>query len=277
MCEILDKVDFDKIRKAKPKWYMGFSDNTNMTFLLTTLCDTASVYGPCAAAFGMEPWHENLWDAYHLLRGQQNSVHGYALWEKDSKKDEEHPLEAYNVTEEKRLMVYLPQEQNLEHNAAQTGGKSKIEVHPAENLQKKINMQGRLLGGCMDCLVNLLGTEFDKVKEFTEKYQDDGIIWFLESCDLNVMSIRRAVWQMKHAGWFSHVKGFLIGRPAVFGQEMMGLDQYHAVTDLLAEYQVPIIMDADIGHIPPMMPLVCGSYADVSIIGNQLNVNMTWK
>ena len=277
MCEILDKVDFDKIRKAKPKWYMGFSDNTNMTFLLTTLCDTASVYGPCAAAFGMEPWHENLWDAYHLLRGQQNSVHGYALWEKDSKKDEEHPLEAYNVTEEKRLMVYLPQEQNLEHNAAQTGGKSKIEVHPAENLQKKINMQGRLLGGCMDCLVNLLGTEFDKVKEFTEKYQDDGIIWFLESCDLNVMSIRRAVWQMKHAGWFSHVKGFLIGRPAVFGQEMMGLDQYHAVTDLLAEYQVPVIMDADIGHIPPMMPLVCGSYADVSIIGNQLNVNMTWK
>ena len=273
MCEILDKVDFDKIRKAKPKWYMGFSDNTNMTFLLTTLCDTASVYGPCAAAFGMEPWHENLWDAYHLLRGQQNSVHGYALWEKDSKKDEEHPLEAYNVTEEKRLMVYLPQE----HNAAQTGGKSKIEVHPAENLQKKINMQGRLLGGCMDCLVNLLGTEFDKVKEFTEKYQDDGIIWFLESCDLNVMSIRRAVWQMKHAGWFSHVKGFLIGRPAVFGQEMMGLDQYHAVTDLLAEYQVPVIMDADIGHIPPMMPLVCGSYADVSIIGNQLNVNMTWK
>ena len=277
MCEILDKVDFDKIRKAKSKWYMGFSDNTNMTFLLTTLCDTASVYGPCAAAFGMEPWHENLWDAYHLLRGQQNSVHGYALWEKDSKKDEEHPLEAYNVTEEKRLMVYLPQEQNLEHNAAQTGGKSKIEVHPAENLQKKINMQGRLLGGCMDCLVNLLGTEFDKVKEFTEKYQNDGIIWFLESCDLNVMSIRRAVWQMKHAGWFSHVKGFLIGRPAVFGQEMMGLDQYHAVTDLLAEYQVPVIMDADIGHIPPMMPLVCGSYADVSIIGNQLNVNMTWK
>lgn len=82
------------------------------------------------------------------------------------------------MTEEKRLMVYLPQEQNLEHNAAQTGGKSKIEVHPAENLQKKINMQGRLLGGCMDCLVNLLGTEFDKVKEFTEKYQDDGIIWF---------------------------------------------------------------------------------------------------
>ena len=44
MCEILDYVDFDRIKKADPKWYMGYSDNTNMTFLLTTLCDTASIY-----------------------------------------------------------------------------------------------------------------------------------------------------------------------------------------------------------------------------------------
>ena len=270
MCEILDKVDFDRIRVTKPKWYMGFSDNTNMTFLLATLCDTASIYGPCAAAFGMEPWHESLCDAYHLLRGEKSSIEGYALWEKEGKKDEEHPLEPYNVTEEKKLMVCLPEKQknNVQYKPL---------VQPAEELQEEITMQGRLLGGCMDCLVNLLGTEFDKVQEFTEKYQDDGIIWFLESCDLNVMSIRRAVWQMKHAGWFSHVKGFLIGRPAVFGQEMMGLDQYHAVTDLLAGYQVPVIMDADIGHIPPMMPLVCGSYADISVSGNALKVNMQWK
>ena len=50
MCGILDYVDFDSIRQAEPKWFMGYSDNTNLTFLLTTLCDTAAVYGPCAAA-----------------------------------------------------------------------------------------------------------------------------------------------------------------------------------------------------------------------------------
>ena len=161
MCEILDKVDFDRIRVTKPKWYMGFSDNTNMTFLLATLCDTASIYGPCAAAFGMEPWHESLWDAYHLLRGEKSSIEGYALWEKEGKKDEEHPLEPYNVTEEKKLMVCLPEKQknNVQYKPL---------VQPAEELQEEITMQGRLLGGCMDCLVNLLGTEFDKVQEFTE-------------------------------------------------------------------------------------------------------------
>ena len=50
----------------------------------------------------MEPWHESLWDAYHLLRGEKSSIEGYALWEKEGKKDEEHPLEPYNVTEEKK-------------------------------------------------------------------------------------------------------------------------------------------------------------------------------
>ena len=44
MCEILDYVDFEKIKAAEPKWYMGYSDNTNFTFLLTTLCDVASIY-----------------------------------------------------------------------------------------------------------------------------------------------------------------------------------------------------------------------------------------
>ncbi len=255
MCEVLDYVDFEKIKQAEPKWYMGFSDNTNMTFLLATLCDTASVYGPCASAFGMEPWHESLEDAYQLLRGTKKTVRGYELWEREGLKDEEHPLLPYHLTEKTELKVFLP---------------GKKEAVP----EAEVNVEGRLIGGCMDCLVNLLGTNYDKAAEFSERYQDEGILWFLESCDLNVMAIRRAVWQMKHAGWFSHVKGFLIGRPLVFGQEMMGLDAYHAVTDLLEEYHVPIIMDADIGHLPPMMPLICGSYARVKVQGNQIEITM---
>ena len=50
---------------------------------------------------------------------------------------------------------------------------------PEENAD--ISFTGRLLGGCMDCLVNLLGTRYDKVTEFTQRYRDDGIIWFLEA------------------------------------------------------------------------------------------------
>ena len=99
-------------------------------------------------------------------------------------------------------------------------------------------------------------------------------VWFLEACDLNVFAIRRAIWQMEHAGWFQYVKGFLIGRPLQFGQKFGELDQYRAVTDLLGKYNVPIVMDLDIGHLHPAMPLIVGSYAKVAVEGNEIEIKM---
>jgi len=254
MCETLDHIDFERLKKADPKWFVGYSDNTNLTYLLTTICDTASVYGPCAAAFGMEPWHESLFDTMEVLTGKRTKLHSYPFWEKDDLKDEGNPYVPYNTTEPLNLVLY-------------TG---------AENPDAVVTMEGRLVGGCVDCLVNLLGTQFDYVNQFNEKYKEDGIIWFLECCDLNVMGIRRAMWQMKNAGWFQHVKGFMIGRPCCIGEEMMGLDHYHAVTDILKDFEVPIIMDMDIGHRPPMMPLVCGSMAEVCVKGNDVTIDMKY-
>lgn len=270
MCETMEHVDIAAIKVAEPKWYMGYSDNTNMTFLLTTLCDTAAIYGPCAAAFGMEPWHESIQNAYDLLRGNVTKVSGYAQWEKESLKDEEHPLVPYNVTEERELRIFLPAESSGHEG-------SMLEFCGKEVPETIVQVEGRLVGGCMDCLVNLLGTRFDGVAAFNERYEEDGIIWFIESCDLNVMAIRRAIWQMKNAGWFEHVKGFLIGRPLCHGQEIMGLNQYHAVVDLLQEYNVPILMDLDIGHLAPMMPIVSGAYAKVSVKGNDITISYEMK
>lgn len=254
MCEILDYVDWERIAAAKPKWFSGYSDNTNATFLLATLCDVASVYGPCAPAYGMEPWHASIEDTYRLLRGEKNTFTGYPLWEKESLKDAEHPLEPYHVTEPRVIRTYKKNKETT-----------------------NVEMQGRLLGGCMDCLVNLLGTQYDKVAEFAERYKEDGILWYLEACDLNVFSMRRAIWQMKHAGWFRHVKGFLIGRPYHHGEAFMGLDQYKAVLDMLEEFDVPVVMDVDIGHIAPMMPVVCGAIGTVYVSGQDFELKVEFR
>ena len=283
MCEILDYVDFEKIKQADPKWYMGFSDNTNMTFLLTTLCDTAAIYGPCASAFGMEPWHQSIQDAMDLLTGKSLRFEGYDKWEKEWLKDEEHPLLPYNVTEPSVIKYILPDGRTNIESLKDTDicAGSKISTEQASSGEtkydgsKQIELSGRLLGGCMDCLVNLLGTKYDKVNDFAEKYKENGILWFLESCDLNVMSIRRAMWQMEHAGWFEHCCGFIIGRPLCHGQEMMGLDQYQAVYGIIKKYHVPVIMDIDIGHLSPMMPVICGSMGHVVSDGSCYSIQMS--
>lgn len=254
MSHTIDCVDFDRVKAAKPKWYMGYSDNTNFTFLLTTMCDTAAIYGPNAPAFGQEPWHPSLQDALDVLHGKNLVLKGYDKWEKESLKDKEHPLEPYNVTEPRALVIHNEKEDH-----------------------KKAVMQGRLVGGCLDILAALVGTNYDCVAEFAERYKEDGIIWFMEACDLNMLGIRRALWQLDHAGWFKYVKGFVFGRPYFHGEEIFGMDQYQAVTGILEKYNVPIIMDCDIGHIPPMMPVISGSYANIEATKDSIEIKMELK
>lgn len=261
MCEVIPHIDFESIKNAKPKWYMGFSDNTNFTFLETTICDIASIYGPCAGSFGMEEWHESLVDSFDVFTGKKSVVRNYKEWEINSLRDEEHPYIGFNLTEKVDMKAFVP-----------TGtGEYQITKEP-------VKLEGRLIGGCLDCLLGIAGTKYDHVKSFNEKYKDDGIIWFLEACDLNIMSIRRGIGQLKNTDWFKNVKGFLIGRPcAAYGQEMFGIDQYRAVTDVLSEYNVPILMDLDIGHLSPMMPIVCGSTAVVEYQDNNFKIEYTWR
>lgn len=252
MCEILPYIDFDKLAEMRPKWFMGYSDNTNLTFLLATLTDTAAIYGPCAKTLGMDPWHSSIQDAFDLLCGKKRSMHSYDLWEREDPAEELGPLAPYHVTEPVEIHSYVGEE---------------------EVTGETLRFSGRLLGGCLDCLANLVGTKYDKVQAFCEKYREDGIIWFLEACDLNVFSIRRAIWQLREAGWFQQVKGMLIGRP-LNGETMFNLDHFQAVLGIIGSLGIPVIMDVDLGHLPPMMPLVVGSMADVTVGESGLNIEM---
>ena len=248
MCETIGCVDWEKIRGAKPKLLMGYSDITNFIFPYVTKCGGYGLYGPSAAAFGMEPWHVSLTDALALLQGKIDTVSSYEAWQgiEDGKKDEEHPLEPYNCVQTAGIRKYISDSTGVE----QTYG--------------TVFFEGRMVGGCLDCLQVLCGTPYADPVGYAEAHKDEGIVWVLESCDLSVFAIRRALWQLREAGWFANAKGFLIGRPLCYGQEAMGLDHYRAVIDVLGELGAPIVMDADIGHLPPQMPLLMGSHASVT-------------
>lgn len=248
MCEDLPFVDFDAIKKADPKWYLGYSDNTNLTFLLPTLCDTAAIYGPCAASFGMEPWHEAVDDAFKLLCGGKTSFRNYDKWEKEEAKSLD-KFFGYNVTEPYSMKIW-----------------NDVDTDNAK-------FSGRLLGGCMDVLNILCGTSFDKVAKFNEKYKEDGIIWFLEACELSPLGIRRVLWQLDNAGWFKNASGFIIGRPMMIDADGMGMDRFEAVTGILGKYKVPILLDIDLGHLPPMIPMISGGMAEIKAAGNEMSVS----
>ncbi len=291
MCEVLDYVDFKAISQAEPKWFMGYSDNTNFSFLLTSMCDIASIYGPNAGAFAMRPWHKSLDYALGLLDGNafdektgKAVFDGFDKWEKESLKSPENPYAGLNLTQESKIKYEIPESMSKDSSA--TFAKQEAEdKQTAEDKQaakdkqgnEEYTFSGRLIGGCMDCLNNLVGTKYDHIKAFNEKYKEDGIIWLLEACDLSVLDIRRTLWHMKEAGWFEGAKGFVIGRPYHFDEPIMGLDRYEAVMSQLRELEVPVLMDADVGHISPQMPLVLGSMAQVKLKEDSYQIEMSLK
>jgi len=258
MCEILEHMDFDALKSAAPKWFMGYSDNTNFIFPMVTLCDTAGIYGRCADAFGLREVHSSVLDGFDILRGRLDKVSSYDMYQLESLRSEEDPRAPYNLTEVSLKTVY--------------DGRT---LYPAGKFTGELSFSGRLLGGCTDCLVNLVGTPFEDVSGFYDRYASDGIIWCLESCDLNVFDIRRAMWHFEKAGWFKKglIKGFMIGRPGN-GAEVLNLDHINAVMPYIEKYNCPAVIDCDLGHLPPAMTMVFGSIGHVKVDGNTLELEM---
>ena len=233
MIEILPYVDFASIKKAPPKFFMGYSDNTNLTFLLNTLCSTVSVYGPHGGSFYAKPFRCAEKDALALLQGETH-FEGYPKYS-ISRSNPDHPLYRYRLSQEKTITPF----------------------------HYEGPIRGTLLGGCLDCLVSLCGTRFDKVSQFVSSHPE-GILWFLESCDLNAVAIRRALFQLKEAGWFRNAKGFLIGRP-LHDEMVFGTDPFASFVDLLGDLGAPLLYKVDLGHIPPALPLLSGAYAEAKL------------
>ena len=248
MLEILDYLDFDKLSQAEPKFFVGMSDNTNFSFTLTTICDVASVYAQCFGDFGMEPWDDCVVECLQVLSGTLKVQHSYSK---------------YQIEDLKFVSGH--------HNAPF----NKTEPVVIENLRQEasIQLEGRQIGGCLDVLQYLLGTKFDNVVNFTKKYAKDGIIWYLEACDLNPAGVVRTLVQMKRAGWFQNgLKGFVFGRPRQ-PAPFMGYSHQQALLEILGDLNVPIIFGADFGHVSPTFTIINGAMAKITSTQNRL----TWE
>lgn len=237
LVEMLSYVDFDVLR-LNPKWIQGYSDTTGITFTVTTNLDMATLYTNNFSSFGMEHWHSSLEDNLKVLEGHDLIQESFDYYQ-DGYKERVTGLEGFEL--EKKV-----EWKNL---------------YPTEwNSTEEIHMSGRALGGCLDVLLNLVGTRFDRTKEFIDKYHKDRILWFLESFDLGSEALTRGLWQLKEAGWFEHANGFIFGRPAMYHTDSE-TSYEEAVLSVLGDLNLPIILEADIGHKPPQFTMVNGAIA----------------
>ena len=162
LMEMLPNLDFSRLAVLPPKWISGYSDITTLTFPLTLICDFATIHGSQFADMG--------WDNV--------SKYELAVFEAMSNKEftQKSSEEFYTEKTEKTVWKSLDGKGN----------------HAFE---------GRMIGGCMNCLRILLGTRFAPVPDFLEKYKNDGFIWALESNvpEMREGDIYRTLWQCTNA------------------------------------------------------------------------------
>ncbi|MDF2908905.1 MAG: hypothetical protein K0R34_4226 [Herbinix sp.] len=249
LVEMLPYVDFE-VMKEYPKWMQGFSDTTGLLFTVTTNLDIATIYTNNFGSFGMENWHHSLYDNLRILEEKDLIQHSFDQYQ-DGYQPRITGLEEFNLEKEVKW----------------------INLYPTEYDQKEeLMITGRALGGCLDVCLNLVGTRYDKVKEFTYKYQQDKILWFFESYALNSEALTRGLWQLREAGWFEHAAGFVFGRPCIYDTDTE-TSYKDVVLSVLGGLNLPIILEADIGHKPPQLTMINGAIACVKSLGGRGSIN----
>jgi len=248
LLEVLPEIDFS-ILQNNPKWLQGYSNPTLLLYVLTTNYDIASIYGTNFATFGMTPWHKSLTDNLEILKGNILRQTSFSKYESVFTK--------YTIGNEPYLLDKKIKWENL-------------------NNENKVEFKGRIIGGCIEDLRDILGTPYDKTKEFIEKYKEDGIIWYFDNYALINEDIERVLFKFKICGWFKYTKGIIFGRN--FNEtSYCDISFKDALTNSLEELNIPVIIYADIGHVSPRMTIINGAIAQVKSEKGKGSIEFTLK
>jgi len=233
-CEMLMGMDWDFIERH-PKWIQGYSDNTVLLFKITVEHDIATIYGSNFGDFGMEPWHRAVSENLEFIEGKRTEQESFPTYQ-NGFVDRVTGLEPYNEDGKVEWVC--------------TAG--------------DCSFSGRLIGGCMDVLEWYQRKGIIDIQKFTSKYSIEGIIWYMETYDMDEDRIRKMFAAMSKDGWFEGVSGFVFGRELFY----KGDDYQKVVCDALKEYDVPKVFGADVGHKGPRMTFINGVKCDFFIKGD---------
>lgn len=248
LIECLPYVDFNLIKK-NPKFVAGFSDPTGILFPITTKYDIATIYGNNFGGYGTEKFSKSHYDFLDLIKGNKFEFDSYSLYENE-RLETITGLEPYNL-------------------------KKRVKWKTLNG--KDLKIKGRIIGGCFDLIAELMGTKYDGMKEFNERYKKDGIIWFFDNCELTMEETIRTLWRMKEFDYFKYCKGVIFGR---FGVESsyLGYDVKKCLEDsVLGELKIPVIYDADLSHKAQCLPILIGSIASISCANNKGTISFEMK
>ena len=278
LMEMLDYLDLEEIKKLEPKWMQGYSDITTLEFIFNTILEIPSIYCDTIKSYAMKPLYRNLKDALKIASGEKITQKSFEKCEKSefnnledafgdgAKKHQQEPDVFGDGDKKHQQEPDVFGNGNKKHyqdpNEEKYNLTEKVEWKNINN-EPKIEMQGRMIGGCLDCIKIFFGTKYDNIKNYINKYKNDGIIWYLECFEMNSPELTRILWQMRNAGYFNNINGIIFGRSLVFRKDY-DTNFKEAVKQAIGDLNIPIIYDADIGHVAPQLAIINGEIMKIT-------------
>lgn len=219
--------------KNNPKWLQGFSDPSLLNLYITTNFNIATINMENISEYAMNPRYKSIQNAIDFMFSDDKEFIQESFEKYQKEEFEEGNLKGYNLTEPN--------------------------IYDCD--KSEVNFEGRIIGGCIDTFNLIAGTKMDNIKNFVSQFDEEGVVWHLDNCELTPCEFYRRLWYMDQMGYFKNVKGFLIGRSFMQRNEQEFFTFKNAVDRALSKFNVPIVYNVDIGHIPPQMYIVNGSYA----------------
>ncbi|MBQ8891730.1 MAG: LD-carboxypeptidase [Bacilli bacterium] len=227
LLEMLPYLDDKIIKQNKPKWIFGFSDSSLLEFYITTKFHIATINSSNIFDFAASTIHKSVLSIIDCFNKKEIIQESFKLYEKEKQKE--------------RIDYILD---------------TKVKY---DSLYKKdVTIKGRIIGGCLEAITEILGTKYDYVEDFTSKYPE-GMLWYLDIYDSNPLDLYRRLLQMKWSNWFKNINGIVIGRTRSLKEcdDLTYEDVLHKVFD---DMNIPVVLDADIGHVMPQFSIINGSF-----------------
>lgn len=237
LLEVLPLIEYENVQ---PKWILGYSDISSLLFALTLKTGIATAHGPGAAELRGELLDQTTAQWEPVLR----TLPGETIQQVSSEKYQE----AWDYSRDTFVLT------------------KKTQWLPLD--EYNYPLEGCLLGGCIDILRHLIGTEYGDVKQFQADLQDEPILWYLENCELLPVDLKRSLLQMKMAGWFDNCAGILFGRTMVHDAQQ-GYTVAEVHQEMAELLNVPVITEVDCGHVPPQLTFINGARGRVFSEGDQ--------
>lgn len=127
---------------------------------------------------------------------------------------------------------------------------------------------GRLVGGNLAVLADLIGTKFDIF--------EPGIILFIEDIAEPIYKIERILYQLRIADILPRLGGLLVGQFTEYQPDKSYDTMEQMICDMVEPYSYPVAFNVPIGHVDHNVPVIENATVTLKVTTTNQNMLIYW-